>query len=246
MAFIKDYIVEFNDMDRYGELSSLALMYYMEETAFYHIEENYGYKKMLNDNKAWILNKWRVKMDKYPNYSEKFKIKTWGSYYKGFRAGRDFIIFDDNDEILGKISSLWIYLDINAKRPRRIPKEIIDLYYDGNEDKNFNEFSDFEKENKYEFSSKIKIRRSDIDVYNHVNNKVFVEWLEESVDDKIYSKYKLKEFELNYLKEINLIDNFAEIKSNIVNEEDLNIEFNHYILVSDKDCFIGKTKWVKR
>ncbi|MEN8906269.1 MAG: acyl-ACP thioesterase domain-containing protein [Clostridiales bacterium] len=245
MSFIKEYIVEFNDMDRFGELSAVKLLDFFEETAFYHLENGYGYEKLAKDNKAWILNKWKIDMKQFPKYHNKFTVKTWCSYCKGFRAYRDFVVLDENNELLGKATSLWIFYDTNLKRPKKIPTEMINLFYCKDEEISINDFQDFKPSNNYNVYKELRIQRNDIDVNNHVNNKVFINWMEESIEEEIYSNYKLHSFEVNYLKEIKYSIDSIYSCNNVKKIEKNCHEFEHFITANKIGYALGTTSWKK-
>ena len=51
------------------------------------------------------------------------------------------------------------------------------------------------------------VRRSDLDMNQHVNNVVYTEWLLESVPEHYWSDYQLKELILEFRNECHLGDN---------------------------------------
>ena len=68
---------------------------------------------------------------------------------------------------------------------------------------------------------------SDIDIVNHANNVKYLEWCLNVIDIKLILKQKIKGFEMNFLKELNLND--AVIISNC--------ETTYTISKDEKVCF---------
>ena len=190
-----------------------------------------------------MLNRWRVRIERYPSVGEKIKIETWISKIEKFYANREFIIYDEKDLEIGRASTLWIFIDLTKKKPIRITSE----FYDGTQIIDMRAFEDF-----YKFDKDIEIdnyidfhiRRSDIDYNNHVNNTKYLSWMMESIPEEIYENYVLNEFEILYKKEI-LYGNTIISNSKIMgplNEETI---FLHSII--DKETrdnnAMGLSKW---
>ena len=53
---------------------------------------------------------------------EEIRVVTWQNGSRGFRAYRDFEILA-GDELMAPVATLWLYVDLKKKRPRRIPPE---------------------------------------------------------------------------------------------------------------------------
>lgn len=230
-----------------NELSEVYLLKYLSEIAIDHSESvNINFSKLSNAKMGWMINSYKAQIDEYPKLYEEFKIVTWTSKIYKFYANREFIVLNPKDEIIGKISSLWIYVDLNKRMPRRIPKEYED-YFGIIEEFNFEEFSNLEEEFTADDYKEFIVRRSDIDNNNHVNNSNYFEWMIEVVPEKIYNNYCLKMFSINYKKETVYKDQINSlIKENNVNDNE--IVYNHIIRdkTSEELKCIGKTIWEKR
>jgi acyl-ACP thioesterase len=115
-------------------------------------------------------------MERFPKWRETITIKTWPSSGDGLRAHRDFLILDRNQEVIGRSLSYWLILNIENRRPVRIPKEIMELAPKDTEhvlpitDIDFPEIEDSKYNEKY------KVRKTDLDLNKHVNNVHYVDW----------------------------------------------------------------------
>lgn len=155
------------------------------------------------NNYGWMLNRWKVKINDYPLARDLIQIKTWASDFRKFYANREFKILDRNDKELVHASSLWIFLDMAKKRPIRVTEDIIKLY--GVESGQlFDEFYDFNREFDSQEGLEFRVRKSDIDYNNHVNNVKYFQWMLEALPKYIDEKYILKEFDILYKKEVGL------------------------------------------
>ena len=53
---------------------------------------------------------------------EEIRVVTWHKGSRGFKAYRDFEVLA-GDELLAAAATLWLFIDLHKKRPRRIPPE---------------------------------------------------------------------------------------------------------------------------
>lgn len=179
-------------------------MAYMGEVATLHSDYvGLDIGNLREKNYGWMLNRWKVKINDYPLARELIRIKTWASDFRKFYANREFKILDRNDKELVHASSLWIFIDMSKKRPIRVTDDIINLY--GVESGQlFDEFYDFNMEFESQEGLEFRVRKSDIDYNNHVNNVKYFQWMLEALPKYIDEKYILEEFEILYKKEVGL------------------------------------------
>lgn len=243
----KSFHIPYYDTDKEGKITPYNILKYFVETSASQTDD-FASKEENTDNLncGWMLYKWKVQINKYPKAKEKVYIETWISNLDRFYAYREFAILNENDEILGVASTIFIFVDMERKRPIRIPNEFIKKSKIINES-NFVEFEDFKGKIEIHNYIDFKVRRSDIDYNNHVNNTKYLLWIMEVVPDHIYENYILSQFEIVYKKEIKYGDTILSsyIENEINNNE---ISFTHKISGKEKseDHAYGKTKWVKK
>lgn len=248
VKYTKEFQVHYYEIDKYQMATPITIINYLEETAIAHSESvGYGVSKLLQDGAGWVLNRWHITMERYPSWNEKVVVETWPSSFERFHATREFYIKDSKGIIIGKATSIWIYFNINKRRPARIPAEISEAYGIASAraiEKDFKELTNVEE---IEFQKDFYVRRSDIDTNNHVNNTRYVEWALEAIPQEVYDEYMLSTIDVVYKKETNY---GAAIYSNCkaVKRDALSCEFAHSILSKDDStvvCLIS-TEWKRR
>ncbi|HEY8362103.1 MAG TPA: acyl-ACP thioesterase domain-containing protein [Tissierellaceae bacterium] len=244
LKYKKTFVIPYYEIDKNKALKPTSLLNILNEAAFEHSSISAKIDKMKEMNYAWMINRWKVYINKYPTAEEKITIETWTSNIDRFYAEREFLVFDEKDEAIIKASIIWIFVDISKRKPIKIPEEIQSAYMMINE-KVFNDYFDFKEKIDIEDYIDFQVKRSEIDYNNHVNNTVYLNWMLETVPDEIYNNYKLREFEILYKKEIKYGD---KVLSGI---KELNYgsgkKFYHSIVNSDKNVnhAIGITVWEK-
>lgn len=130
---------------------------------------------------TWVMSRLALEVDRRPRMRERIEVETWPSSLDGLRATRDFRV-THGGSVLARATSLWFLLDVERRRPVRLPPAM----------KGF-EVRDKERalglgdeprapEN-VEHQRSFDVRRSDLDRVGHANNVRFVEWVLEGVPD---------------------------------------------------------------
>lgn len=245
--YSEEFIVPYYDCNKFGDIKPIALLEYLVETSSLQSDSmKLGAKELILKDYAWILSRWKIKIYDYPKAREKIVIQTWASDFDKFYANREFKIYDDKNKLLLKASTLWVFMSRKRMRPIRIPKEMTDRF-NYIEKKNFEEFYNFDSEFKAEDSSDFKVRKTDIDYNNHVNNAKYLNWILETIPLEIDENYDLDEIDIYYRKEIRY-DHVVESKLSHKEKTDNGIVFLHKIFNKDSGELIteGRTYWKKR
>lgn len=236
--------IPYYDTDRNHKLKPITLLKYLGEISIVHNSKSADINKMESLNFAWMLNRWKVKIEKYPKAGETIRVESWISGFEKFYANREFIIYDEENLEIGKATAVWIFIDMNRMRPIRIT----DKHYNLSnilDHKIFNEFERFPLNVDINSNIEFNIRRSDIDSNNHVNNTKYLDWIIESVPEDIYNTYTLGEIEIQYKKEIKY-PNKIVIGSKLIDNKVNKKEYIHYIIQegSEEQNAVGLTKWI--
>jgi len=196
-------VIRYSEVDKDGYLTPLALIDLFQTTSTFQSEEiGYGIEYLKKANCAWVLSSWQIRLDKLPKFKDKVYIRTWSYGIKSALGYRNFVILDENKNVLSYASSLWVYIDIENGRPVKPPVEMINAY--GESDKfemdyaarkiplsdNMTAMKEFEV--KYYF----------IDTNNHMNNEKYIL----AATEYIPNDYCVKEIRAEYKKQALLGD----------------------------------------
>jgi acyl-ACP thioesterase len=229
-----NFIVKSYDSDQKGKLTLPALFHFLQECAWDNARLNdFGFEFLKRKNAFWVLSRIFVKMDEYPEWKDEIEIKTWPKGADGFFAFRDFEVYSKG-RIIGRVTSSWLIIDRNTKRPRK--PESFNFIHD-----NFiSEHAIKRKLDKINFNGETeelelrKVYYSDLDVNKHVNNATYVRWILDSFFSN-ESKSKITEFEINFLLELSLSDEFT---IHTINDE----KETYFVLKNTKGREVCKAK----
>ncbi|MBC8589601.1 acyl-[acyl-carrier-protein] thioesterase [Wansuia hejianensis] len=244
--YTKEFIIPYYQCNKHGRVTATSILEYLGETSSEHSDYlGFGLKELRNESYGWMLNRWKVKFESYPLVKDKVIVETWTSRFYKFYANREFVVYNSNKEPIIKASTIWIFLDINKKRPIRIPIEM-GKKYNIIEERLFEDFYDFNQDIMDDKSLEFRVRKTDIDYNNHVNNVRYLDWILERIPDGIEEDYVLNELEILYKKEVKYGD-IIQSQINSINKSEDNMEFIHYICddTSKDSRAFGRTLWKK-
>ena len=195
-----------NPRKRLGLVGLLAVL---QDAAGVHAAHlGYGYESMLKDNLIWVLLRQKVIMQEWPQWGETVKILTWPRPLDGgLTALRDFEIFVEGQKV-GECVTSWMMLDLTTRRPVKpeINPERAAFRTD------FSLVIEPRKlvlQEGLEPLSTLEVRNSDLDLHEHVNNTRYAQWILDAVPLESQRKYRLEEYEVNFLTETRVGDKIA-------------------------------------
>lgn len=245
-VFSKEYEIHYFEIDKFKEATPVSLLHYFEDAAISHTEAaGHGIDSLKADKVGWVLNRWFLKSDQYPLLGQKVTVETWPSKFERFYATREFRIRDLAGHILARASSLWVFINLEKKRPLRIPAQFNEDYRVQDVKALEEPFGDIPEMGTAESERLFSVRRSDIDTNGHVNNTRYVEWMLEGIADELRDKIRLSSLEVIYKKETTY---GQSVCSQALNTGRNCPDYVHRILDEDKEqeLAIGRTIWSKK
>ena len=229
-------------VNRFGKLSTSYLFWQIQDIAWEHAEMlGVGYDNLQQEQQFWVLSRLLVKIERRPEWGEKFTIETWPTGSDGFLAHRDIRFIDKKGNHIIKASTSWLILDLKTKRILRFDT--------------FKGFPYHDERVFEEVAGKVKSPTSDdelaftpvlfneIDVNQHFNSGRYLERIIDNYNFDFHEKHDLTELEINFVKEGIPGDHLA-IKKQVIDAE------NHLCSVvreSDgADLIRARLLWKKR
>ena len=244
--FDKIFELRYSEMDKSGDASPTTILTLLEETAAEHC---YSIGNSLYDLKeqdiGWVLLSGIIQMDRYPTYKEKIIVRTWMSSYSFIKGIRENIIYDEQDNIIGRAKGLWVFFDVKRRRPVQIFNEIKEKWSYCNEESIKHNISiNIEANDSASYIKKYDVNRSDIDMYKHLNNIRYLQWVIDSIDEDIVDNCYLSSIEGRFVAEVKNGETIMSLTKKDINDN----SFIHVIKIPDsnKVCATAKTLWKKK
>lgn len=208
------YLVYWHDTDQNGFMTFAAISRYLQETAWRHADNlGFGYNHAKAVNQFWVLLRQRIVMERFPVWNDQISIETWPRGIEGFWAYRDYLIRNSNNEIIGRVASSWMLIDLNSRRPQK-PELVKHALMESDEVKALDTPADRIVFNAEE-NRKVVIRKvnySEIDMNGHVTNSKYADWLVDALDEKQLNR-QFKSYHANFVTEAKAGDEIEIILS---------------------------------
>lgn len=215
MMLEKKFFVHYYEIDYTGRLGILSILKYLEDISVRHCEElGVGLDYLYSRNTAWFAYKWDLEVYDYPKFNEELTVVTNPySLYK-FYGYRKYEVYNNQNKLIMKADSLWLFVNIESKKPILITEEISGKF---NSEVKAYPFFDIKELKEYEIDSKFKVLHEDIDTNKHVNNISYVKWAMESIDIEYKNNNILTNLKVIYKREGNLASDI-NVKTIIKND----------------------------
>ena len=241
--FEKEFKLRYFEMDNTGKASPITMMTLLQETAADHCAfAGHSLLSLMSQNLGWVLLSGMMEIDRYPEYNEKIIIRTWLSKYKSIRGTRENIIYDEHYNIIGKAKGLWLFFDIEKRRPKKIPNYFRENWLSCEETSLDHDISSTMQSIKSpQYLNKFTVNRSDTDINKHVNNISYFHWLLESIPKEIIDNYYLHSIDGRFLSESQYGDSIVSYTNKVDGENSFIHEI--YIEGNNNPCATAKTIW---
>ena len=238
--FDKEFELRYFETSKSGLATPATMLTLLEETAADHCYEiNRSLFDLANQNIGWVLAGGKMQINRYPAYKEKIVVRTWLSKYSTVKGIRENLIYDANKNIIGRAKGLWVFFDIQRRRPVQIFDDIIKKWSGSNEESIIYDTSKkIDSVEIADYSHEFVVNLYDTDMYKHANNIKYLSWLIESLPEEIIDNYYLHSIKGNFISEAKFGDTIQSL-TKLINDN----TFLHTIKIknSNKVCATAKT-----
>jgi len=231
---IKSFDIDFNH-----DLKLSTLFSYMQNVAEEHAGLlGAGYDRLVRDGMFWILSRIKLYIKRIPKWKETIKLETWAKGVDRLFALRDFLVFDSDNNIIISVTQNWLLLSVKNLRPLKI-ESIGDFLNDPTTHAIDEKLDKLVIPENVSIIDKItkNVRTSDIDIYFHVNNAKYIDWISDMLVDEFLNKQKILSLEVNFLSEIKINSKIELIRSKCD---------DGFAYVESKEFDTGKTNFTSK
>jgi len=203
LIYKADYRIYPKDSDYKSHIKPSALINYFIQSAWLHAEElGFGYSQLIKQGVGWVLSRFRIVIEKMPVWPGEMRLETWPKGIDRILFLRDSEIFDSNNQRLAYLTSSWLVIDVQTKRPRRtLPQAnsfigltsrnaIVDpaeaLKFTGSPD----------------YVERFTVKYNDIDINMHLTTYRYIDYIFDSYNLDFLNNNVPAEMTVNFLKEI--------------------------------------------
>lgn len=184
LTHTRQFRIRHYECDAYGHLNNVNYLRYMQETAFdASAAAGYGQSKYAAMGRIWLIRANDVEYLSPLRYNDVVEIKTWVVDFRKVTSRRAYEFRrQGSGELVARGHSDWAFLDIRSGQPALIPGELRTAFFPEGEPEGFParpRFPDAPPAPPGVFRMQRRVEWRDLDPENHVNNAVYLAYLED-------------------------------------------------------------------
>jgi acyl-ACP thioesterase len=169
-------------------------------------------------------------------------VQTWPRGVEGLLAMREFLVLDRTGARLGGASSQWFVVDTETRKP--VPPvfspEVISLI---NPSRALDELPEkIIVPEPLSFSYAARARYNDLDMYRHVNNTRYIEWILNAFPEETFRWFFVHSFLIEFLAEVHTGEEIQLFWNKGMNPS----VFKGVRMEDDKTIFRARINWRSR
>ena len=180
--FTRMFRVRWGELDPSGTVSPANYLRYLMETAWdWGVALGWDVNYSQNPDIFWVIRETEIRFLRSLRHNDEFGLTIWMVNWKGVRGTRCFELkFKDSDEVIAQGTQQVVFMDAKTGRPKTLPEEAVERFRV--ENPRVFPFERFPKIAPVEdpFVMQRQVEWMDLDVYEHVNNVIHVNYAEEA------------------------------------------------------------------
>ncbi len=194
------YAIYHKDIDFQGELRLTALLLMLQETAWNHAHSlGISYSDPGFEKIVWVLSRMRIELfGPGPGWMDEVRLVTSPTGIDRLFALRDFVAMNQAGVPFARISSAWIMIDSDSRRPIRPQTLLTSVNFQSAESILPGGTTKLKEPNSAQVDRRHLVGWSDIDAHQHVNNVRYVEWCLDSYPPDYWREHAMVDFDINF------------------------------------------------
>lgn len=189
--YSEDFQIRASEVDTSGNITYSAICSLFQEVAGNHaLLLNFDITDLHKKGLTWVLHRMDIKIDEFPKWRDIITVETWPAAGDALRAYRNYRILDSNGKVLGVCLSYWMMINMETRRPTRMTEDILNTRLSDREHVLPVTSERIPKITESSTEKKVVVRKSDLDMNQHVNNARYLEWMQEPLNNGQISRTK--------------------------------------------------------
>jgi medium-chain acyl-[acyl-carrier-protein] hydrolase len=177
------------EVGRLGMVSAGTLLRYLEHLAT-EGSAAAGYPRSWYDEHetAWVVRQMLYEQERPIGIGEQLALETWPSQFARIQAYREYLVSSaDTGQMIARAHAHWVYVSRQRGLPIRLPADFADYAIPDPQEVRLAPAPTIQlfAEEAPHFRMVLRVRRSEADTMGHVNNTVYMDWLEEAAYEAV-------------------------------------------------------------
>lgn len=184
LTHTRTFRIRHYECDANGHLSSTNYLRYMQETAFdASTAGGYDIKRYEQMQQHWLIRESRVEFLQPLHYDQRVAVTTWIADFRRVSSLRAYEFrLAQTGELMARAATEWVFLDTASNRPTSIPSTLVEDFFPEGLPSKFPPRQPFPNSPALPpgaFRMRRQVSWQDIDVMQHVNNAVYMDYVNE-------------------------------------------------------------------
>jgi len=192
-GYSEKVIVRTHEVDRDKKITVPSLLKLMQEASMQNVLQLRASVWDMEEMKiSWVLIRKELTVVRRPKLGESVTIITYPAGFDRVFAYRDFLVYDEEKNLIAYAGSTWTLLNTVSRKMERIPKSF--YVFNPSSTENFLKKPEnrIESPTKTQFTKTYEVAYFDLDWNGHVNNNVLSRLILQSLPDSYLMERVLK------------------------------------------------------
>lgn len=218
-GYQSSYQVMAHEIDPQKRITAHALLQLMQEASLQNaIMLKVSLWDLEEKQLSWVLLRKHIDVQRWPELGRSIRIMTYPAGFNKIFAYRDFIAYDEEDNLVASASSTWTLMDMKTRRAVRIPTFMEELVPTAPEDVLPRSSSKLSKPAEWTNGYETSIRFFDLDWNGHVNNLTLVKYLLEATSTDLWHTHCISNLSFQIKAEV-LLGDHIEVQYQVENDQ---------------------------
>ncbi|MHC5247678.1 acyl-ACP thioesterase domain-containing protein [Enterococcus sp. LJL90] len=202
------YECDVNQQMTFPALLSVAVKVSEDQSALFNRGNEYIHQLGL----GWVITNYQIAITRMPTVGEVCQVTTEAKEYNKFFCYRSFWFHDAAGNELVAIESVFVLMDMAARKVTSVPDEVI-APYESTKVKSIRRFPAIEKVETGK-TLPFRVRFYDIDSNHHVNNSIYFNWMINALDYQFLVEHRPLSVNIRFDKEVEYgatVDSLVEV-----------------------------------
>ena len=188
--FTRTFRVRWGELDSSGTVSPANYLRYLSETAWdWGDAVGLGVNDSQTLNLFWVIRETEIRFLRPLRHNDIFEFTIWLVNWQRVRGTRGFELkLKENSDVIAQGTQQVVSMDAKTGKPVSLPEDVIDRFR--HESPRVFPFERFPKIAPAEtpHSTQRQVESMDLDVYEHVNNAIYIDYAEEAAAQDFSSR----------------------------------------------------------
>lgn len=183
-AFVLPLAVRSYEVASTGHVSAATIFRYLEHVAtLASADRGFDSRWYVDHGAAWVVREMQVRFGRLPGIGDELRLATWVSEFRRVQAQREYAVWlAGGGRLVARARARWAYVDRARGLPLRIPPEILGSISVLGHAMPASSWSHSSGATATEQATlSLTARGYESDTQQHINNCVYVDWLDEAL-----------------------------------------------------------------